>query len=148
HRQRPAGPLVEAFLRRAPLSLASAKTIANPRWIYAIRNAHLFKYWAGEALDPDRRRPGGAGALPSLDRLRLNHYWSRAMEDLETKVRRGDASTPEPRRMERHLAWEAKLNAEADRSIIPIARLIREGAIREASACPAAIAEPAFTAGA
>jgi len=133
HRQRPAGPVVEAFLRRAPLSLASAKTIANPRWIYAIRNAHLFKYWAGEALDPDRRRPGGAGAGPSLDRLRINHYWSRSIADLEIKVSRGDASTPEPRRMEWHLAFEAQLNAEEDRSIIPVAQSIREASIREAS---------------
>ena len=148
HRQRPAGPLVEAFLRRAPLSLASAKTIANPRWIYAIRNVHLFKYWAGEALDPDRRRPGGAGALPGLDRLRLNHYWSRSMEDLQTKVGRGDASTTEQRRLDWHLAFEAQLNAEEDRSIIPIARLIHEGAIRAASLRSAPIERSAVAAGA
>jgi hypothetical protein len=124
HRTRPAGPVAESYLRRAPLSLISAKTIANPRWIYAIRNVHLFKYWAGEALDTARRRPD-SGAQPALDCLRLNHYWSRSMQDLETKVRRGDASTREPRQMDWHLAFEAQLNAEEDRSILPVARAVQ-----------------------
>ena len=133
HRERPAGPVVESFLRRATLSRVSAKTIANPRWIYAIRNVHLFKYYVGEALDTARRRPG-SGASPPLDRLCLNHYWSRSMQDLETKVRRGDASTHEPRQMDWHLAFEAQLNAEEDRSILPVARAIRESAAPSATA--------------
>jgi Glycosyltransferase family 92 len=134
HVTRPAEPVVESFLRRGPLTLASAKTIANPRWIYAIRDVHLFKYCAGEALDTARLRPG-AGGSPAVDRLCLNHYWSRSMNDLQTKVRRGDASTHKPRQMDWHLAFEAQLNAEEDRSILPVARAIREAA---ASAGPTA----------
>jgi hypothetical protein len=124
HRRRPAGPVVEAFTRRAPLTHISVKTIANPRWIHAIRDVHTFKYWRGAALDT-RRRPLHAPGDPPLDVLRLNHYWSRSIEDLATKVRRDDASSPNPRHMGWHLAFEANLNAEEDRSIVQVARAVR-----------------------
>jgi hypothetical protein len=94
HDQRPEGPLVEALTRRAPLTLTSVKTIANPRWIYAIRSVHYFKYWAGEALDTNRQ-PLRRGYSVVLDRLRLNHYWSRSLEDPRTNV---VETRPPPRR--------------------------------------------------
>jgi Glycosyltransferase family 92 len=127
HRTRPAGAVVEAYTRRAPLTHVSAKTIANPRWIYRIRNVHVFKYWAGDALDTDRK-PLIHGRAGALDRLRLNHYWSRSLQDLDTKIRRGDASSAADRRLQWHLEYEAKLNAEEDRTILPISRSIREHA--------------------
>lgn len=123
HSRRPSGRVVEAFTRRAPLLRISAKTIANPRWIYAIRDVHTFKYWRGEALDT-RRRPLEADGPPPLDTLRVNHYWSRSIEDLFTKVRRTNAWSPMPRDLIRHLAFEKTLNAEEDRTIIPLARTI------------------------
>lgn len=123
--QRPEGPLVEALTRRAPLTLTSVKTIANPRWIYAIRSVHYFKYWAGEALDTNRQ-PLRRGYSVVLDRLRLNHYWSRSLEDLRTKVRRGDASTATPRDHDWHFAFEDTLNEEEDRSIVAVSHAVRE----------------------
>jgi len=126
HRERPEGPLLEAFTRRADFSLASAKTVANPRWIRAIRNVHEFKYWAGEALDTDRR-PLTRDRMGPLDRLRVNHYWSRSLADLEHKVRRGDASTSALRERDRHFDRERLMNAVEDREILPVARAIREG---------------------
>lgn len=122
-RRRPVEGVVASYTRRAPLSMASAKTIANPRWIYAIRNVHEFKYWAGLSLDT-ARRPLSHGVPCAGDVLRLNHYWSRSFEDLETKVRCGDASTSVERQLQWHLDFESKLNAEVDLSIQPIARAI------------------------
>lgn len=124
-RARPEGSLVQGLTMRAPLSCFTSKTIANPRWIYDLRNVHTFKYWAGEALDTARRRLGDA-APPALDLLRLNHYWSRSLDDLETKVQRGDASRPDKRDLQWHLDFEANLNAEEDTTIVPIARAVAE----------------------
>ncbi len=126
HRERPQGPLLEAFTRRADSSLASAKMIANPRWIRTIRNVHEFKYWTGEALDTDRR-PLTRGKLGPLDRLRLNHYWSRSLADLEHKIRRGGGATAGPRRREWYVALERQINAQEDCAILPVARAIRDG---------------------
>jgi hypothetical protein len=102
HLERPSGSQLEAFTRRAELSFGSAKTIANPRWIRAISNAHIFEYWREVSRDTDRR-PLIFGQMGSVDKLRVNHYWSRSIADLEQKVRRGDASTCDLRQREWHL---------------------------------------------
>ena len=93
--------------------------------IYAIRSPHLFKFSSGEAVDTNRRPHSEGRDAPVFDVLRYNHYWSRSIEDLRTKVGRGDASTPQSRDLAWHLEFEAQLNAEEDRSIVPIATAIR-----------------------
>jgi hypothetical protein len=114
---RPSVPITRAFTRRAVLSMASAKTIANPRWIYAIRNVHTFKYWGGAAVATDGKE--FCADCVQLDTLRLNHYWSRSLQDLEDKIARGDASTPQKRDRSWHFTFERELNAEEDLSILP-----------------------------
>ena len=126
HETRPSGPLLEAYTRRAPWKIAmSGKTIANPRMIYAIRSPHAFKYWKGEAVDTLHRPLSQGQRPPVFDRLRYNHYWSRSLADLRTKVGRGDASTWHERDLAWHLAFESQLNAEEDRAILPVAARIR-----------------------
>ena len=126
HEQRPAEPLTEAFVRRASATvMRSGKTIANPRMIYAMRSPHVFKFTTGEAVDTNRRPQRVGQDAPVFDVLRYNHYWSRSLEDLQTKVGRGDASTPQARDLAWHLQFEAQLNAEEDRTIVPIATAIR-----------------------
>lgn len=123
HQERPVGPLLEAYTLRGPLTQTTAKTIVNPRMVRK-PDVHVSKYWAGESLDT-ARRPVAKGIEPVLDVLRINHYWSRSMADMMQKIRRGDASTPEPRRLEFHLDFESRLNAERDESILEVGRAIR-----------------------
>lgn len=121
---RPQGPLVEAFTRRAPAStITTVKTIANPRAVYKV-GVHTSKFWwghsvdtAGRAVEPDK--------TPVFDLLRMNHYWSRSIEDLDQKIRRGDASTAKERDRKWHFDFEARLNDETDASIVPVAEAIR-----------------------
>jgi hypothetical protein len=129
HETRPPGSLLDAFTRRAPWQVAlSGKTIANPRMIYAIRSPHAFKYWRGEAVDTLRRPLSEGQRPPVFDRLRFNHYWSRSLADLRTKVGRGDASTWHGRDLAWHLGFEAQLNEEEDRTIVSIAAKVRAAA--------------------
>jgi hypothetical protein len=126
HAARPALPVTEAYTMRAPLVVkTTVKTIANPRLIYK-PDVHQHKYWLGDALDPERRRV--PHDEPSLEGLRINHYWSRSLADLHDKVARGDASTAALRQLDSHLAFERTLNGERDESILPVARAIRGGA--------------------
>ena len=122
HATPPALPVTEAYLRRAPLNQTTAKTIANPRLIFKV-GIHLSKYWLGDSLDTSRRgvRPG---LPPVLDVLRINHYWSRSIEDLTTKIKRDDASTSMQRDARWHFSFEKTLNIETDDSIVSIARSI------------------------
>jgi len=116
HRKRPPVPITKAFTMRASLSKTSAKTVANPRWIYAIRNVHLFKYWANVGVSTDGREFDPETVY--LDKLRLNHYWSRSLDDLSDKIARGDASTSTKRDPEWHFQFEKSLNQERDVSIM------------------------------
>lgn len=125
HMSRPASPVTEAYLKRAPAAFkTTVKTIVNPRMVYKV-GVHQSKYWHGEALDTARRRVVNAGIGPVLDQLRINHYWSRSLEDLRVKVGRNDASTPVPRDADRHFRFESNLNSETDEAILPVARRIR-----------------------
>lgn len=137
---RPARPVTEAYLTRAPLSRTSAKTIANPLMIYKV-GVHECKYWLGTAPDTSRR-PVVQGREPVLDLLRINHYWSRSLEDLRTKIGRGDASIDTPRDVAWHLNFEKTLNSETDETIVPIARSIRAGSHRPVPPLSTAEADP------
>jgi hypothetical protein len=123
HAARPTMPVTEAYLKRAPLSQISVKSIANPRMIYK-PGIHRSKYWLGDSLDTSRHHVE-KDRKPVFDVLRINHYWSRSIEDLETKIRRTDASTPQTRDPVWHFNFEKSLNAETDDTILPIARTIR-----------------------
>jgi hypothetical protein len=123
HVSRPQVPVTTAYVKRASLDRVSAKTIANPRMVYRV-GVHLCKYWLGEAFDTSRLGLT-EGRQPVLEVLRINHYWSRSLEDLHVKIGRGDASTPQRRETDWHLAFESSLNAETDDAIIPVARAIR-----------------------
>jgi hypothetical protein len=125
HEKRPDLSVTEAYTRAAGAERTTVKTIANPRLVRK-PDVHQFKYWGGEALDT-ARRPVTEDHRPVFDMLRINHYWSRSLEDLATKVRRGDASTPHARRSDWHFAFEQKLNGEVDETILPFARAIRAG---------------------
>lgn len=122
HERRPKLPVTEAYLSRASLAQTTVKTIANPRRLYKA-GVHQSKYYSGEALDPSRRKVE-KGVPPVLDTLRINHYWSRSLEDLQDKIARGDASTSNRRDHDWHMNFERQLNEERDESILPIARAI------------------------
>lgn len=67
-------------MKRATLAQTKVKTIVNPRMVYKV-GVHQCKYWTGTDLDT-ARRPVTSGRAPVLDVLRINHYWSRSLEDL------------------------------------------------------------------
>jgi hypothetical protein len=124
HVSRPESPVTEAYLHRAPLTTTSIKSIANPRLIYRV-GIHESKYVCARASDTSGRSFKSGINNPTLDVLRINHYWSRSLADLRTKVNRGDASTSNARNLDWHLDFEKKLNLEFDDSILSISRSIR-----------------------
>jgi len=124
HGQRPATTVTESYTRCAPSSTTTVKTIANPRLVYK-PGVHQFKYWAGVGRDT-AGQISGRQATPVFDRLRINHYWSRSLEDLAVKIQRGDATTVIKRIHDWHLKFERGLNQEADLTILPVARAIQK----------------------
>ena len=124
HLQRPAAPVTEAFTRCAPPSQTTVKTIANPRLAYKA-GVHQFKFWTGGAADT-AGQIAGRSVTPVFDVLRINHYWSRSLADLQTKIQRGDASTAAARDPDWHLKFERGLNEHEDLTIQPVAQAIHQ----------------------
>lgn len=161
HDRRPAGPVVETYTRCLDLASAAhdafdhraapgkanyvtgwaqdGKSICNPRLVRRYVVHRPGELWTGQTLDENRRVPQQRelGARLSCATLRINHYWSKSLEDLEEKVRRGsvcDKRRP-PRRLDQWLDRERALNVSADTTILPIWRSIQAQA---ASVTPAA----------
>jgi Glycosyltransferase family 92 len=129
HVVRPSDPVVEAYnmRERAPRK-PSGKSIVNPRFVRRIPNAHNFALWIGAARDTSGKQLDYRGFFdeghvktPPFDVLRINHYWSRSLEELAEKVERGDAFFPNvPRELEEHLDRDKLFNEVEDTSILPI----------------------------
>jgi hypothetical protein len=129
HQTRPAGAMLEAYMHCEPLGQSeSGKSIVNPRWVRNVSQSHLFPLWRGDTRNPDGVIISDVAMPPGIGRgsetLRLNHYWSRSIQDIADKIRRGDAFYGVPRDLEEHLQIERGLNGAVDTSIIPIWRAI------------------------
>lgn len=151
HVARPQGPVVESYTRCLDLATAAqddfdhraepgkanyvtgwaqdGKSIVNPRLVRRYVVHKPGELWRGRLLDENRCEPlqRQAGASLSCQVLRINHYWSRSIEDLQDKVRRGsvcDKRRP-PRQLEQWLDRERQLNVAEDTSILPLWRSIQ-----------------------
>lgn len=133
HSARPAMPVTQAYCRRAT-GRQTVKTLCDPRMVYKV-GVHQCKYWLGQGMDVSRRAVH-PNSEPNLAKLRINHYWSRSLEDLAVKIARNDASTPGPRDAAWHYATERDLNALFDDAILPVARKILGMAGKSAAAGP------------
>jgi hypothetical protein len=130
HVCRPPVPVVEAYTRRrAEERNFPGKSIANPR-LTARPDVHICKPRVGKALDEKGmappNNPTDAAFAPSWNTLRINHYWSRSIEDLHEKVARGHVSFAHERELENHLKREQLLNDVEDRTIQALWALIKE----------------------
>jgi len=124
HINRPAASVIDAYTACTIDRPTTVKTIVNPRLVYKT-GVHQFKYWQGRGLDTSGQVVDRS-SKPVYDRLRINHYWSRSLADLETKIQRGDASTADARDPDFHLRFERGLNSQSDFTIQAIARAIRK----------------------
>ena len=121
HRERPAMPTIEAYTLRETIP-SCGKTVANPRWIREISNPHGFRYWGlgNQSLNTERQIADPLGECRPVDVLRINHYWSRSLADLEAKIARTDPLAREVS-ADNYRRREQSYNAIEDRTIIELA---------------------------
>jgi len=130
HVTRPANPsVIESYTRRElPPAVSIGKSIINPRLTRHIQ-VHLCSPVFGEPVDEKGARPAGyrgSTAPATWDVLRMNHYWSKSIEDLREKVRKGFPLPGfPPRKLDEHLEWERARNAVEDRTILPLWEAIK-----------------------
>ena len=135
HATRPPGLVTESYVRRAKDMQTAIKSIVDPTAVERCAGAHHFVYRDGRCavderkrvLDPSRRVPpeiarAGKSARPnagftesfSVERLRINHYATKSVEEWEEKLAlpRPDTGTERPPGMRERVV--TRLDAEPD----------------------------------
>lgn len=70
------------------------KSFVDPHRTLHFRTAHHFKYRSGQWAVDTKYRPtdGPFSTEVSIEKIRINHYWSKSMSELEHKISRGMVS--------------------------------------------------------
>ena len=134
HQQKPAGGVLENYLRRGELECgvpyahlrladgsyrsenAHIKSIVQPSKVAACKNAH-FMFYADNARAVDENGQPIDGPFTtrvSVNKLRINHYWSKSEEECRRKFERGFADGTGARDWNEFLEHEKILNAVHD----------------------------------
>lgn len=96
HKSRTDELVIERFKKRALDDYdlnRHIKTIFNPRLVW-FAGVHEYKYFKGKGVDT-HQKPISKYFLKRealLDRIRINHYFTKSEEEYLTKVKRGDAT--------------------------------------------------------
>jgi hypothetical protein len=132
HQTPPAGLVVENYTRRLGLERPRSrivKSIVDPeRAVKVGSNAHHFVYRDGGTAVDERRRPvrSEASETPSIELLRINHYFTRSQEERERKLAAPRVDDGRPKRRENVERRDRNLNAERDDTILAYAPALRE----------------------
>jgi hypothetical protein len=101
------------------------KSIVDPRAVIemGVHMPQLLKWGSTVTETFGKPHPRSPAGIPfTCDILRINHYWSKSVEELTQKVLKGHIRTSGPRRidLERSLQRETLLNQIEDRVIIDV----------------------------
>ena len=123
HVGRPAGLVLENYLYRQRDVSPTIKSIVNPRRIAASRSTHHWLYKNQELASDENDRPvkGWISNPATAEVLRINHYWSKSLEDGQNKVAResvDEFGLKNPRSMELWHKFDNASNAVEDREIL------------------------------
>jgi hypothetical protein len=154
HVSRPAGNVIESYRRCLDLQSAindtfdhhkvpgkvnyvtgwaqDGKSIVNPRLVRRFVVHKPKELWQGTTLDENRRVPQQrvCGAAISYSVVRINHYWSKSIQDLTEKVGKGivNFKTQPKIELSTWLEREKTLNTAEDETILSTWREIQSRA--------------------
>jgi FkbM family methyltransferase len=102
HKTRPDGLQIEKFDRRGEESLdvnRHVKVIVRPEATICATNPHNFLYLNGRAAVTENKEAveGSFSATHSVEKLRINHYMTRSLQESKEKMLRGIADSLLPR---------------------------------------------------
>jgi hypothetical protein len=123
HLRRPKGLVLENYLLRSDSISPIIKSIVNPRRVAAAASTHHWLYRNGNVASDENERPAETSqSVPATAQvLRINHYWSKSLEDGENKVARGPVdqwAIENPRSMELWHEFDSGMNQVEDREIL------------------------------
>jgi len=132
HATPPPGLVLENYTRRLGLErprTRTVKSIIHPARAERIgRNAHYFRYhdWARAVDELGRFVRGERSETVSVERLRINHYFTRSQEERMRKLAAPRVDNGQPKRPEGVEERDRRLNEESDRLIWHYLPALRE----------------------
>ncbi|HUA79067.1 MAG TPA: glycosyltransferase family 92 protein [Dyella sp.] len=140
HKQKPQGGVLENYLRRGDLDggvryahlrlpdgsyrseNAHIKSIVQPSKVIGCKNAHFMLYADnGRAVDENGQPIDGPfSSKVSVNKLRINHYWSKSEEECRHKFDKGFADGKGSRDWNEFLLHENILNTTHDDAVLRV----------------------------
>lgn len=116
---------LRSFLKRSeanfPINM-HVKLIVQPKFVKRSIGAHLFSYKKGYiAVNEQFKQITSSYSDTSVDKIQINHYYCRSLEEYQDKVERGLADTSKrTRKMEDFYNHDREANVVEDRAILEI----------------------------
>ncbi|MEO6283324.1 MAG: glycosyltransferase family 92 protein [Dyadobacter sp.] len=124
HIQKPDGRQLANFTKRSDVSFSPnrhIKSIVQPRFVQSAFKSHCFKYKQGYTCVNEHYTPiDGQTADVSVDKIQLNHYYCRSLEEYHQKVTRGISDTKRKRKLEEFHYHDLESNLVEDTTILNI----------------------------
>ncbi|TWR31433.1 glycosyltransferase family 2 protein [Mucilaginibacter pallidiroseus] len=99
-------PQLESFVFRSKESLSinkHIKSIVQPRYVRATSNPHCFKYQSGKYAVNENFNPiKDAFSDVSVNKIQINHYYCRTLEEYQEKIKRGRSDVDSIERLITH----------------------------------------------
>lgn len=97
------------------------KSIVQPKYVAKAGNAHHFNYKKGYfAVNENFERVEGSQADVSINKIQVNHYYCRSLEEYADKVNRGRADSKNKRSMQEFHNHDAEANVVKDTTILEL----------------------------
>jgi hypothetical protein len=156
HDKSPEGFVIENFTERGPLNHVTpwprlrqhhlpedhpeaylpmnchVKTVLDPSKVKNFRTAHHFSFLPGEVCvtENGEKISSPVSDFVSVEKLRINHYWTKSLEDLRKKIEKGRVASdsrknPSKNSLDVALARDAAASGEIDTSAVRFADATR-----------------------
>jgi len=133
HERRPDGLAIESYVMRDTTRSGMMKTVVDPLRTVRCETAHSFAYEHGLAVDENKWPIAGeATKLRSMQRLRVNHYAARSIEEAREKQERSASWSHLARWRDRAIA--GTLDEQHDDVLLRWAPAVRDALARTAGA--------------
>jgi hypothetical protein len=95
HIERPDGLVIDSYIRRNKTVDPHVKTICQPAMVDRVWNPHFFSYKQGFAVNENEEVCDSTwNEAATINRFRINHYFSKSRAEAKNKLGRGKADVP------------------------------------------------------
>jgi hypothetical protein len=130
HLKRTKLPQLESFLLRADESFninVHIKSIVQPEHVQSVLGSHNFEYKEGKfCVNENFEHIDGPFSKTSVNKIQLNHYYCRSLEEYQLKVTRGYGDTRKKRSIDEFFRHDRHSNEVKDTKILEILNAFKE----------------------